>query len=250
MYTESEGIILRQIKATAGRRMVLMFSQKYGKISLGTSMNEGRSKSKSALAIRPFTYGRYELFKNRDYYNMNGAEVINSFYSFGEDIDKFFAASYCLELTEKVLLEEDPQPRLFSILVDLLRALEKRKTAFDTLTIAYMVKVLKETGTMPVMNHCAICEKTENLTSFSVREGGMICKECAGKKEESNSPDKLIFTPEFDILNVIGYFAEKPISAFEKVALKDRDAAELMTILKEYFSYHLDIGKLKSESVL
>ncbi len=227
-----------------------MFSQKYGKISVGTSMNEGRSKSKSALAIRPFTYGKYELFKNRDYYNMNGGEVIRSFYSFGEDIDKFFAASYCLELTEKALIDEMPQPRLFSILVDLMKALEKRKTSFDTLTLAYMVKLLKELGTMPVLDKCLSCGSTENLTSFSVREGGVICGDCAAKNRGSNSPDKLIFTPEFDILNVIEYLAEKPISAFEKVALKDRDGAVLMSILKEYFSYHLDISKLKSESVL
>ena len=250
MYTESEGIVLRQVKALAGRTMVLMFSQKYGKISVGTSMNEGKSKSKSALAIRPFTYGKYELFKNRDYYNLNGAETIRSFYSFGEDLDKFFAASYCLELTEKALIDEVPQPRLFSILLDLMKALEKRKTAFDTLTLAYMVKLLKEMGTMPALDGCALCGREDDLRAFSVRDGGVICLDCARKNTESNSPDKLIFTPEFDILKVIEYLAEKPIFAFEKVALKDRDAAELMTILKEYYAYHLDISKLKSESTI
>ena len=250
MYTESEGIILRQVKATAGRRMVLMFSQKYGKISVGTSMNESKTKAKSALAIRPFTYGKYEIYKNRDYYNLNGAETIKSFYSFGQDLDKFFAASLCLELTEKVLIEEVPQPRLFSILVDLMKAFERRKSSFDTLTLAYMVKLLKELGTMPVMDRCTVCGKQENLVGFSVRDGGAVCKECAAKNKESNSPDKLIFTPEFDILRVIKYFSEKPISAFEKVALNDRDAASLMSILREYYSYHLDIGKLKSESTI
>ena len=34
MFTETEGIILRQTKIAGGRRMVLLFSEKYGKILL------------------------------------------------------------------------------------------------------------------------------------------------------------------------------------------------------------------------
>ena len=67
MITDTEGVVLRQIKAAYGRRMVLLFSKKYGKISAGSSISE-KGRSRAALAMRPFTYGRYELFKNRDSY--------------------------------------------------------------------------------------------------------------------------------------------------------------------------------------
>ena len=70
------------------RRMILLFSRKYGKISVGTSAAEG-GKNKSALAARPFTYGRYELFKGRDSYNLNNGQVIKSYYGIGEDLDKY-----------------------------------------------------------------------------------------------------------------------------------------------------------------
>ena len=88
MLTDTEGIVLRQVKTSYGRRMILLFSKKYGKISAGTGLNE-RGKGKSSLALRPFTYGRYELFKNRDSYNINGAEVLKSYYGIGEDVDKY-----------------------------------------------------------------------------------------------------------------------------------------------------------------
>ena len=87
MITDTEGIVLRQVKAAGGRRMVLIFSRKFGKISVGSSAAEG-GKSKSALAIRPFTYGKYELFKGRDSYNMNNGQVLKSYYGFGENLDK------------------------------------------------------------------------------------------------------------------------------------------------------------------
>lgn len=92
MVTDTEGIILRQTKTVNGRKMILLFSAKYGKISAGTSIGE-RSRSKAALALRPFSYGRYELFRSKDLYSINGAEVIRSHYRIGEDLDKYLAAS-------------------------------------------------------------------------------------------------------------------------------------------------------------
>ena len=99
MITDTEAIVLRQVKTLNGRRMLLLFSRKFGKISVGTNLTEG-GKNKSALATRPFTYGRYELFKSRDSYSLNSGQVIESFYSLGEDLDKYMAGSYVLELTE------------------------------------------------------------------------------------------------------------------------------------------------------
>ncbi len=42
--------------------MILLFTKKYGKISAGSNINE-KGRTKSALAMRPFTYGTYELYK-------------------------------------------------------------------------------------------------------------------------------------------------------------------------------------------
>ncbi len=39
--------------------------------------------------------------KNREYYNINSADVKKSFFRIGEDVDKYMQASFVLELTEK-----------------------------------------------------------------------------------------------------------------------------------------------------
>ncbi|MBK5262736.1 MAG: DNA repair protein RecO, partial [Peptostreptococcaceae bacterium] len=119
MYIDTEGVILKQVKTVNGRKIVLLFSNKYGKISAGTSISE-KGRSKSALAMHPFTHGKYELYKNRDSYNINGAEVIKSYYKIGEDVDKYMACSYVLEFTEKLALENQRAPELFRLLIDFL----------------------------------------------------------------------------------------------------------------------------------
>ena len=264
MQTETDGIVLRQVKTAAGRTMLLIFSQRYGKISVGTSITDRNSKSKSSLAIRPFTYGRYELYKGREIYNLNGAEVRKTFFSFGEDLDKYIYSSIALELTEKVLTEEMAEPRIFSLLLDFLNAMEKRSKAFDTLLIAYETKLLALLGNMPRLDSCAVCgrqydnsEAWTNPPNFSIRNGGIICTNCMEniKKKITEKPHKgtynqLIYEPKFDIVKTLSYLAEKPLSAFEKIALNEPTATELREILREYFSYHLEVGPLKSESML
>ncbi len=260
MVTDTEGIVLRQVKALGGRRMILLFSKKFGKISVGTSMNEG-GRNKSALSVRAFSYGRYELFKNRESYNLNSGQVLKSYYSLGEDLDKYMAASYVLELTEKTLPEELPQPRIFALLLDFMEALEKRTKKHGTLVLAYLIKLLDALGTMPALERCACCGKELDTGSgreaddnavkskvfFSVEEGGIVCADCA--KELSKERERpLIYHEDIGIIDILKYFQKQPMAAFEKLALDESLQEKLQTIIKEYISYHMDIRNLKSES--
>ena len=53
MITDTEGIVLRQVKAAGGRRMISCFRENSGKISVGASINEG-GRNKTALAAESF----------------------------------------------------------------------------------------------------------------------------------------------------------------------------------------------------
>ena len=244
MVTDTEAIVLRQTRTVGGRRMILLFTRKYGKISVGTSLNEG-GKNKSALAVRPFTNGRYELFKNRESYNLNHAQVLQSFYKIGEDLDKYMAASYVLELTEKILPDEMAQPRLYTLLLEFLEELELREKKHETLVMAYLIKALDILGNMPRLKGCTCCGREteaggEKLSLFSVGEGGMICRECS-----ENQP--LIYAANFAIVDILGYLQKQPLSAFRKLALEERTLEKMQRIMKQYLAYHLDVKELKSE---
>lgn len=252
MITDTEGIVLKQFKTVNGRTMLVIFSRKFGKISVSTNLT-GNGRNKSALAAKPFTYGDYELFKGRDVYNMNGGRVIKSFYGLGDDLEKFMAASYVLELTDRILMEEDPQPKLFGELIGFMEALEKRSRKADTLVLAYMVKALDNTGTMPELDCCACCGRSRNghrASWFSVPDGGILCSSCRDELNVQDNEDrKLIYPADFDIINILKYFAGQPFSKFEKLALDDKVADKLKTIMKSYLAYHLDISNLKSEFI-
>ena len=226
MIVETEGIVLKQVKTVNGRKMLTIFTKKYGKVSVGTNLTEG-GKNKTALSIRPFTYANYEFFKSRESYNLNSGQVIESFYSIGEDLDKYMASNYALELTEKVLEEEMPNSKLFLHLTDFLREIEKRNTKQRTLLIAYMVKLLDDTGVLPNLDdEEALNESlTEELTS-------------------------LISHSKFDIIKILKYMDKEPLSKLRGIALEDEIEEDSFNILKKYIGFHLNIFNLKSENVM
>ena len=248
MLTDTEGIVLRQIKTSYGRRMILLFSRKYGKISAGTSIGE-KGKSRSSLALRPFTYGRYELFKNRESYNINSADVIKSYYGIGENVDKYMSGAYVLEFTEKVLPEESPYPAVFRLLTDFFEMLETREKGIGTLVLAYQANVFKYMGIMPQLDRCTICGQAKPAVKFSIEEGGIICEDCARNIENSQS-HTLIYDVKFGIVDILRFFISNPLKNLENLALKKDAGSLLQKIIREYAAYYLDASDLKSETLI
>lgn len=248
MYIDSKGIIFRRTKTTDMRSMLLIFTEKYGKLSVGTNL-AGKNKKRGSLALRPFTCGNYQIYKGRNYYNLDRVETVRSFYGIGEDPDKYMAASLALELAEKTVPEEVPQQKIFSLLLEFLSEIETRKQRYLTLLLAFEAKLLSLLGMFPVLDSCACCSKAEDLSHFSVEEGGLICRDCFERCGKTGH-ERLIFKLNFDIVNVLNYFITNPLKTFENIALKEEVEEELQKIMRSYISFHMDVGKLKSDKML
>ena len=247
MIISAEGIVLRQRKIANNRRMIVIFTKQYGKLSAGTSINE-KSRGKAALALRPFTYAEYDIFKGREAYSINSASVSKSFYSIGEDIDRFMTASAFIEYLDKVLPEGEPMPKLFELSLDFLQSVSVSNSAPETLLYAFMVKTLAMLGVAPELGCCVNCGKHpdafgEGFKMFSVSGGGIICPDCA--EEEKREAESLIYRPDFDIIDVFRYFSTKPIQTFEKVDLKPAVRKEVRDILADYTDRYLGVDVLR-----
>ena len=246
MYSEAKGIVLRQTKTVNGKRVIVILTDRFGKISAGTTINEG-GKNKTALALRPFTYGRYDFYTGRDYYTLSSAQTEKSFYSIGEDVDKFMAASYVLELTDKVVPEEVAAQGVLNLLLEFLEILNARKSDYQTLVAAYLVKVFEFSGCGMQLGSCASCGNKDGLCVFSVADAGLLCGDCAPAEDSSGA---LLFNVDADIINVLRFMKTRPIRDLEGLGLKKETGARVLRLLKSYLAYHLGIENLKSEGLV
>lgn len=269
MLINTDGIVLKQRKIANNRRIIVLFTRRCGKINAGTGINE-KSRKKSALALRPFTYAEYDIFKNRSYYNIDATTVKKSYYSIGENLDCFMTASKVLEYLDIILEEEQARQGLFDMTIEFFNSLAGAKANFKTMLYAYLVKSLRLQGVMPELSVCADCGKPRNefygiaggdhsaenegngrtgekcrSGYFSVSAGGILCSDCA--EREKSDTDLLIFQPDFDIVEVLRYFLDKPVSYFSKLLLKDGVSEELEILIGKYLDYYLGANVLKND---
>ena len=258
MLITADGIVLRQRKIANNRRMVVLFTRQYGKISAGTSINE-KSRNKSALALRPFTLAEYDIFKGRESFSINSASVKKSFYSIGEDLQRFMAASRFLKYLDRVLPEEEPLPQLYDLAVEYMESAALSTSSSDTLLYAFIVKSLRMLGVMPELTCCVSCGKSPErfgygpdgsrpgkFKLFSVTAGGIICEDCANA--EKSDEGALIYRPSFDIIDVFRFFMAKPLKTFEKVSLKKNDSEQILNILSSYTDMYLGVDILGEDN--
>lgn len=245
MITETDGIILRQTSIANDRKMIVLLTRKFGKISAGTGIRV--SGKRSSLPLRAFTHGRYMLFAGRQTYNIDSAEVIESFYEIGRNPDSFFCASYVLEFTDRILPENVPDEQILDTLTGMLRILCKRKTRLRSLLIMYQWKILSITGYMPGLDVCVKCGNPEEQSGLSVVDGGVICSRC---RDSGSVNMRLLYDLEFDIIPILKFIQKNEIAAFSKLAFSDDTADYLDRILRSYLSYHLDIRDLRSNSYI
>lgn len=236
---------MRQTKTVNGRRMILLFSKKFGKISAGSGISE-KGRGKAALALRPFAYGRYEMFKNQERFNIQSGEVIRSFFKIGENVDKFMASSYVLEISDKILVEGAPNIKYFQLMLDFFDVMEKRDEDMLTLVLAFEMKALQILGVAPQLDGCVLCGQQESMVVFGIREGGLICEKCS-KNMSNPANDSLIYELSFDIVDILKYFLNNPIQSFQNLRLDEEKQIIVKSLLRAYLSYHLDLGALKSE---
>jgi hypothetical protein len=203
MITECEGIVIRQTPILKHRSMILLLTDQFGKISAGTS-----------IGIKPFTRGNFVLKKTSEFTGISSAELDKTYYGLSDDYDKLVNASLTLEITGKVLPEEAPAREIFTLLCEYLDLMESRKSAYSTLTNAYLVKLLAYSGVLP-----------ESVDFAS---------------------DELLGEINSDIVDVILFMRDQPLEGLAKLRFDTAKSVRLLKTLIGYTELHLDIGKLKS----
>ena len=250
MIKSLEGIVIRQTKITGGRRMILLFSKEEGKISAGTHISE-KSKGNSALALRPFVHGLYQVTeKRKDQRNISSAETINPHFALGEDIDRYAEAAYVLEFTDKLLPEGVSEPDIFELLKDYLDIIVRRKDDFRLLTISYMVKVMQVLGVFPDADSLKGDAVSLKGDADSRKRGAVSLKDNADPLKENAvflKDGELLSGLNDDILDVLVFIEEQPLKRMETLTLESEKETAVFGLMKNFAQKHLDLGILKSE---
>jgi DNA repair protein RecO (recombination protein O) len=240
MLYKLEGIIIRTIDYGESNKILTLYSKEMGKIAV---MARGAKKPKSRLSSisQLFTHGQFLIQKGSGLGVLNQGELLSTFRNIRSDIFLTAYAAYMIELLEKLTEEGKPSISLYTFLYTSLNHLNNGVDP-DVLRYIFELRMLRIAGLSPEVNSCVNCKATEGEFSFSIEEGGFLCKRCL-----HIDPYHIKMGPATARIIRILYYVE--INRLGKINIKDETKQQLKKIITSYFEKYSGIY-LKSKKFL
>jgi DNA repair protein RecO (recombination protein O) len=227
MLQKCEGIVIRTTDYGETNKIVTLYTREWGKVGV---MARGAKKPNSRLSAisQLFTYGYYLIQKGTGLGTLQQGEMISSLRMIREDIFLTAYASYIVDLTDKVTMDEKtPNPFLFELLYQTLQYMNEGYD-LDILTNIYEMKMLDLLGLHPCLNQCSVCGSTDGHFAFSNREGGFLCHRCLDK-----DPYHIKISPAaVKLLRLFYYF---DITRLGNISVKIETKLELKKVINSYY---------------
>lgn len=227
------GIVLKEMNKGETSKNLIVLAKGIGKIFMSA---KGARKSKSPLmaSSQIFSYCDFVAYENKNFYNINQAEIIDNFYNIRTDIVKLAYASYIMELTEKSCPENMECDNIMLLLLKTLYVMSKTDINPKLASVIFEIKYMSFMGFMPETENCVFCGNDKGLLYFSKYEGGVMCEECKRKGIDGQFISG-------GTLSGIKYILTNDIHKIFSFRVSDEVLFEMSNISRDYISSHINM---------
>jgi DNA repair protein RecO (recombination protein O) len=182
---KAEGICLHSTLWRETSRLVTLFTREHGKVEL-RAKGARRPRSKFGAALEVMTRARIIFYKSERHapYTLSDAEILDDYALARRRAPALRAAAVALEFVNRASEPEVPNPVVFRLLQDLLRALDSGTGDFGAAAFAFMFQAAAHIGYQPQLSHCISCRRPK-AAAFSARRGGLLCARCVGLEPDA-----------------------------------------------------------------
>ena len=181
--TKTDALVLKSIKFGDTSRIATLYTKNYGKIKV-IAKGIRKPKSRLAGALQTFSHLQIVFYKKQttEIYLLSQSEIIHSYQSLTRDLDRYVFASAVLELLDRLIAGEEPNPQLFQLTLEILSFMEIcAQRSLEKSFWSYALKLANILGYKPKLDRCVSCGRLvlEKYILFSPEKGGIVCKQCA-----------------------------------------------------------------------
>ena len=244
LYNKTEAVVLDQHDFGEADKVVTLYTKEFGKLK-AVAKGVRRIKSKFGSSMELFSHNSIMLYmqRKRDLYVITGLNIIRTHKELREDFDSFITGSYVAELVDKLTELEEPNRRLFSLILETFYQIPKQDR--DIIIAIFVTKFLANAGYKLNLEKCVLCEKSISLTQqkkLSVEQGGVLCSKCQVRDVQAMDVSSLalIYLKKFETVNLV---------KVGKIDIETSIKNELKRVVHFYLSHYLS-GRLKTEEFM
>ncbi|MFZ3578638.1 DNA repair protein RecO [Virgibacillus sp. DJP39] len=229
MLEKIEGIVIKTQDYGETHKIVTIFSKKVGKFS-GLARGAKKTKSRMAAVTQPFIHGEFFVYISKGLSTIQQAEILNSNRAIREDIIKTAYAAYIVELTDKLVDLQEPDYYIYDQLSKTMTWISENEEA-DIPIMMYELKLFKKGGFSPIVDNCLNCNRREDLVSFSIAEGGLLCNRCT-------FIDPMAIGLPKSIAKLLRVFLEVGLEQVGTITIKEENKVLLRNLLDAYYDQY------------
>lgn len=177
----SPGIVLRTVPYRDADVIVTLFTRDCGRLS-ALARSARKSKRRFGGSLDLLTVSVMDLSRRGgELWTLRSAQMRESYADVARDIASFAHASYGTELVRELSAAEQPDERVFDLLVELYRELHADGPSPMVLR-AFELQILAMAGLAPVLDSCVGCGRGDIEGRGAVLDpnrGGVCCASCA-----------------------------------------------------------------------
>jgi DNA repair protein RecO (recombination protein O) len=179
MYSIREGLVLRAVKYKESDLILTVLTYESGKITV-TARGARKKGSPLAAAAQLFVYSRMVLHRRAGHLHLKEAEILGLFEGLRGDIERMALAGWTVELASVLAVEDSPSV-ILSLTLGALYALSSLGKDAALVKAAFELRLMAETGYLPHLDDCAVCDTAEpDDPVFDCENGALLCRKCAG----------------------------------------------------------------------
>ncbi len=235
MLIKTTGLVLRHRLIGESDLIVIILTKDHGVIEASA---KGAQKTRSPLTggTQLYCYSEFCLYQGKNYYSVNSATTINSFYDLRLDVTKVALVAYLCDLTMYLSPTLEHSWGHLRFFLNLLHIMKSDKKSLRLLKAIFEFRVMSINGFMPNLVACDECaEHKEAIYYFLPAEGLIYCEDCFEKLDLRFEINFTITPPVLAAMRHIIYSDEKKVFAFN---LKGQSLENLEIIAEKYTHLH------------
>jgi len=230
---QTEAVVLRRRNWGEADRILTLFTPQRGKIRV-RAVGVRKPASRKAGHLELFHRANVFLARGRDFDIVTQAETVESFARLRDDLVRSAAASYVVELLDRLSPEEEENTAAYGLIVRTLEALGGEGEPPLVLR-CYDLKLLDTMGYRPELSTCTVGGEVIRAEDqfFSPMRGGAVCPRCADRAEGS-------YPVSLAALKVLRHIQRSPLEEGFRLRVRKTTLAEIEQVLQRYIQFLIE----------
>ena len=226
--------MLRSMRLGEADRVLHLYTLDRGRVG-AVAKGIRRTKSRFGARLEPLSHVEAMLHQGAgELQTVTGVQLIRSHHASREDGYRLAVGLVGAEAMLRLFSEQEANARAFEAVtkfLDLLDELPSRapeRPALDPLALSFQLKLLWLAGYLPHLTSCANCGGEDELTGYSPRAGGAVCRTCADAAIPLSPGGRL------GVEALLG----RPLSDAAGAGLTDRAKREALAVITASYEEH------------